>query len=153
MPEEFLTVEDVLDRARSLGIDLSERTFRYYSVMGLLPRPSKLPGDGRVHQYPPTILARLEEIRRLQAGGLPLKQIKKHLDNPALVPADGLVELATRAAEVDCGGAPVAAWIAARLQATITRLATGSTEAAGELQLLATMLDAHEALLRRQLPA
>ena len=74
---DFLTLEDVLREAAGLDLDLSERTFRYYSVLGLLPRPVKRPhGDARIHYYPREILTRLQEIRKLQNEGYSLKQIK-----------------------------------------------------------------------------
>lgn len=76
-PDEYLTLEDVLREAVHLGLELSERTFRYYNVLGLLPRPVKLPsGDARVHYYPREILTRLQDIRKLQNEGYSLKQIK-----------------------------------------------------------------------------
>lgn len=79
----LLSLEDVLAECEKLGLEVSERTFRYYSVLGLLPRPVKRPpgsGDARVHYYEPTILERLRQIRSLQAEGHSLKQVKKLLE-------------------------------------------------------------------------
>jgi len=85
-PDDYLTLEDVLREAVHLGLELSERTFRYYNVLGLLPRPVKLPsGDARVHYYPREILTRLQDIRKLQNEGYSLKQIKSYF---AVVPAE-----------------------------------------------------------------
>ena len=80
MDQTLLTLEDVLAGAQAAGIDLSERTFRYYAVLGLLPRPVRRPSgaeDARVAWYPVTIMQRLQDIRSLQAQGYSLKQIKQ----------------------------------------------------------------------------
>lgn len=73
----------MLVECERLELDVSERTFRYYAVLGLLPRPIKRPqgsGDARVHYYEPSILDRLRQIRSLQAEGHSLKQVKKLLE-------------------------------------------------------------------------
>ena len=44
-PDDYLSLEEVLAESARLGVELSERTFRYYCVLGLMPRPVKLPGD------------------------------------------------------------------------------------------------------------
>ena len=83
MESGFLSLEEVLAECEKLELDVSERTFRYYAVLGLLPRPVKRPsgsGDARVHYYEPTILDRLRQIRSLQAEGHSLKQVKKLLE-------------------------------------------------------------------------
>lgn len=79
---DLLTLEEVLARCEQQGLEVSERTFRYYAVLGLLPRPVKRPdGDARVHYYEPHVLERLAEIRKLQADGHSLKQVKKLLES------------------------------------------------------------------------
>ena len=84
---DLLTLEDVLREASTVGLELTERTFRYYTVLGLFPRPVKRPtADGRVHFYPPEILDRLREIKRLQTEGFSLKQIKARFGGPAPQP-------------------------------------------------------------------
>lgn len=83
MESGLLSLEDVLAESERLALDVSERTFRYYAVLGLLPRPVKRPpgsGDARVHYYEPSILERLRQIRSLQADGHSLKQVKKLLE-------------------------------------------------------------------------
>lgn len=68
--------------AAERGLELTERTFRYYAVVGLLPKPLKRPGgveDARVHYYPADIIDRLLQIRTLQSQGYSLKQIKSWL--------------------------------------------------------------------------
>lgn len=83
MESGLLSLEDVLAESEKLDLEVSERTFRYYAVLGLLPRPVKRPpgsGDARVHYYEPSILERLRQIRSLQAEGHSLKQVKKLLE-------------------------------------------------------------------------
>lgn len=82
MTASLLTLPEVLAVAAERGLELTERTFRYYAVVGLLPKPLKSPGgheDARVHYYPPDIVDRLLQIRTLQSQGYSLKQIKSWL--------------------------------------------------------------------------
>lgn len=53
-------------------VGLSARTVRFYISRGLLPGPKKA---GRGARYGPAHLARLQEIQRLQVGGLTLAEI------------------------------------------------------------------------------
>ena len=79
MTESPLTLPQVLAAAGQRGLELTERTFRYYAVVGLIPRPLKRPSgdeDARVHYYASDIVDRLMQIRTLQAQGYSLKQIK-----------------------------------------------------------------------------
>ncbi|MHB2021257.1 MAG: MerR family transcriptional regulator [Candidatus Xenobia bacterium] len=84
-----LTIEQVLEEAATQGVQLSERTFRYYAALGLLPPTERPPehGDGRCQYYPPTTVEKLMTIRRLQAEGYSLKQIKDALSVQPAVPA------------------------------------------------------------------
>ena len=95
MSDDLLTLEEILQEASRLELDLSERTFRYYGVMGLLPKPIRRPGSGdaRVHYYArEVILKRLSDIRQLQSQGYSLKQIKKIFEAPAaLHPRTGAI--------------------------------------------------------------
>lgn len=53
---------------------LSTKTLRFYEVEGLLPEPPRTPGGYR--DYPPDTVDRLKLIRRGQAAGLALTEIK-----------------------------------------------------------------------------
>lgn len=53
-------------------VGLSARTVRFYISRGLVPGPEKA---GRGASYGPAHLERLQEIQRLQAGGLTLAEI------------------------------------------------------------------------------
>lgn len=90
----LLSLEEVLQRSAQRGLEISERTFRYYVVLGLLPKPLKKVGeDARVHFYPAAILDRLQEIRGLQEQGFSLKQIKKYVEEPPPPPELPLLRL------------------------------------------------------------
>jgi DNA-binding transcriptional MerR regulator len=64
--------EELAERA-----GVSRRTVRYYVQRGLLPAPS---GVGRGKHYGEAHLARLMQIRELQAAGVPLEQVAARLD-------------------------------------------------------------------------
>ncbi len=86
----LLTMEEAVAVAASQGLEISQRTFRYYAVMGLLPPSSQSPSgteDGRVNYYPPDVVDRLLTIRRLQAEGYSLKQIRTWIDLQEASPA------------------------------------------------------------------
>jgi len=57
---------------------LSRRTIRYYLQRGLVPPPL---GAGRGRYYTKSHLARLKKIIGLQAGGMFLDEISRHLDS------------------------------------------------------------------------
>lgn len=76
---KLLTLYDVLAESRALGLELSERTFRYYAVIGLVPPSIKRASgeeDARVRYYPHEVVQRLLDIRELQSQGYTLRQIK-----------------------------------------------------------------------------
>jgi DNA-binding transcriptional MerR regulator len=64
--------DELADRA-----GVSRRTVRYYVQRGLLPAPA---GLGRGKHYGASHLARLLQIRELQAAGVPLEEIADRLD-------------------------------------------------------------------------
>ncbi|GAA2420669.1 MerR family transcriptional regulator [Actinomadura vinacea] len=72
-----MTVDELAARA-----GLTVRTVRFYAGRGLLPPPRL---RGRTGLYGPDHLARLELVRELQALGLTLAAIERHL---ARIPAD-----------------------------------------------------------------
>lgn len=53
------------------------KTLRYYEAEGLLPDPGRTPAGYR--DYPPAAVARVSFIRRAQAAGLTLAQIREVL--------------------------------------------------------------------------
>ncbi|GAA3943578.1 MerR family transcriptional regulator [Actinomadura viridis] len=69
---ERMTVDELAGRA-----GLTVRTVRFYTARGLLPPPRL---RGRTGLYGPAHLARLELVRELQALGLTLAAIERHLE-------------------------------------------------------------------------
>ncbi|XVQ12716.1 MerR family transcriptional regulator [Spirillospora sp. CA-255316] len=76
-PVEKMTVDELAARA-----GMTVRTVRFYAGRGLLPPPRL---RGRTGLYGPGHLARLELVRELQALGLTLAAIERHLER---IPAD-----------------------------------------------------------------
>ncbi len=70
--------DELADRA-----GVSRRTVRYYVQRGLLPAPA---GLGRGKHYGASHLARLLQIRELQAEGVPLEDIAARLEGPGPTP-------------------------------------------------------------------
>lgn len=82
----YLSSGEVISEARRLGIEVSERTLRYYVSLGLLPKPGRHPSEGvdqRVLFFPGEILEQLEEIRRLKDSGFTLDQIRQFVAGTA----------------------------------------------------------------------
>ncbi len=80
--EPLLTSEQVVAEARKLGVEISQRTLKFYVSQGLLPHPERHPSDSvdkRVLFFPARVLGILAEIRRLQESGLTLQQIRRYL--------------------------------------------------------------------------
>lgn len=140
-----LTAPEVIAAAAQRGLEISERTFRYYGVVGLLPRPLKRPHgdeDARVHYYPADIVDRLVRIRTLQAQGYSLKQIKSWLsiEPPASAPVD------TESA----GAAPPASGVAiSELRGLLCFFSGEALRSAEETFLEATLVDDREEVLRQ----
>jgi DNA-binding transcriptional MerR regulator len=72
--------EELADRA-----GVSRRTVRYYVQRGLLPAPA---GLGRGKHYGASHLARLLQIRELQAQGVPLEEMAARLDGRVAGPSE-----------------------------------------------------------------
>ncbi|GLZ07045.1 transcriptional regulator [Actinomadura sp. NBRC 104412] len=72
MPDDEMTVDELAARA-----GLTVRTVRFYAGRGLLPPPRL---RGRTGWYGPDHLARLELVRELQALGLTLAAIERHME-------------------------------------------------------------------------
>jgi DNA-binding transcriptional MerR regulator len=72
MPDDEMTVDELAARA-----GLSVRTVRFYAGRGLLPPPRL---RGRTGLYGPEHLARLDLVRKLQALGLTLAAIERHME-------------------------------------------------------------------------
>ena len=80
--KDFYTMEDVLQIAKDLALDIDERTFKYYLSLEIISKPVKNPfpeGDKRIKFYPATVVDQLKRIFQLKSRGFSLKQIKKLL--------------------------------------------------------------------------
>lgn len=80
--KEFYTMEEVLQIAKDLALDIDERTFKYYLSLEIISKPVKNPfpeGDKRIKFYPATVIDQLKRIFQLKSRGFSLKQIKKLL--------------------------------------------------------------------------
>ena len=78
--KEFLTLAELLSELHSTGVQIEERTVRYWTSRGLLPRPVKKPfrgADGRVGYYPSSTLNTIADVLRLQDEGWKIEQIRK----------------------------------------------------------------------------
>ena len=75
---------------------MSNRTQRFYERAGLLPRPERTATGYRA--YPPAAVHRLRFIRKAQALGLSLDEIKRVLQmrDSGTVPCDYVIGLAER---------------------------------------------------------
>ncbi len=82
----YLRPDEVIERARSQGIDLNDRTLKYYVSLKLLPEPERAPfngADGRLRYFPIEIMSRLRHIQKYKEQGFSLTQIQKFLVNRA----------------------------------------------------------------------
>jgi DNA-binding transcriptional MerR regulator len=78
----LLSTEELIRELGRLGIDISERTIKFYVSHDLLPKPRKDSSgkrDRRVVFFHEEAVRAVQEIRRLQGQGFTLDQIKKFL--------------------------------------------------------------------------
>lgn len=78
---ELLTQPEFIDEAKSAGINMPERTLRYYITLGLLPPPQKIPGNGNVGYWDRKLLSRITTINELTREGESLESIKSILSS------------------------------------------------------------------------
>ncbi|MEW6277933.1 MAG: MerR family transcriptional regulator [Candidatus Eremiobacterota bacterium] len=89
MARDYLTLSELYEQAQELGLELSERTLKYYMARGLLPKPEKAPfpdADGRVSYFHRDSLKRVRRIVQLKNQGLTLDQIRKVLERKETEP-------------------------------------------------------------------
>ncbi len=78
--QRYLTLSELVRSLEALGLEVSERTVRYYVRSGLIPKPLKDPfpgADARVRYYPRDAVLRIRRIREWQQAGYSLAQIKE----------------------------------------------------------------------------
>lgn len=79
---DWLSQEELIRELKQAGIDLSERTLRYWVAREVLPTPLKKPyrgADGRIGYFPRTTLTLIPQILKLQQEGWKLSQIPAQL--------------------------------------------------------------------------
>lgn len=94
--KDFYTMEEVLDLARELALDIDERTFKYYLSLDIISKPVKNPypqGDKRIKFYPSMVMEQLKRIFQLKSRGFSLKQIKKLMQDEESVELDTLIDV------------------------------------------------------------
>lgn len=86
MEKNYFTSEEILAKAKALGLQLAERKLKYYVTLGILPRPLRNPPDsvekldGRIAYFPADTVERLKKIKELQDSGFTLPQIKSYFN-------------------------------------------------------------------------
>lgn len=83
MDKPFYRLKGFVARARELGLDVSERTVRFYVSRGLIDKPIKNPyagADGRVAFFPRESLKKLRRVQQLINEGYKLEQIGRLLE-------------------------------------------------------------------------
>ena len=78
---EGLTAAQVVEGFTRRGAKLSEATFRKYVQLGLLPRSKRVGRKGK-HQgsmglYPPTVMRRVNAIKRMMGDGHTIEEIQR----------------------------------------------------------------------------
>ena len=74
----LLTRAEVLTKLERLGLNVPERTLRYWEANGILPTPT-IEKPGLPGYYPWWIIDLIWLLRRLQVDGLPLGEIRDQL--------------------------------------------------------------------------
>lgn len=85
MKSDYLTQEELLYALEHEGLDVSERTIRFWIAKGVLEKPLRKPykyADGRKRFFPTRVVGEILDIMRLQEEGWKLTQIKKRLRSP-----------------------------------------------------------------------
>lgn len=88
MNSDYLTQEDLLHHLEHIGLDVPERTLRFWVTKGVLEAPLKKPykhADGRKKYFPIRVVSEISEIIKLRQEGWKLTQIKHRLRSPARV--------------------------------------------------------------------
>lgn len=88
MYSQYLTFEELEYALEHEGLDVQERTLRFWISKGVLEKPLRKPfkhADGRARYFPKKVVGEIMEILRLQEAGWKLKQIKSRLRNPVKV--------------------------------------------------------------------
>jgi len=90
MQEKFISIDELIKRAKFFGVDFGKgnprNRLRYYTKIGLLPHAVRKSFDGKkpVGAYPETVLKTLIEIDKKLKKGKKIQQIKRELEKEKL---------------------------------------------------------------------
>ncbi len=85
---DYLTQDELLYALEHEGLEVSERTVRFWISKGVLEKPLRKPfkhADGRMRYFPTRVVGEIVEIMKLQEEGWKLTQIKHRLRTPPKV--------------------------------------------------------------------
>lgn len=85
MQSDYLSQEELLYALEHEGMEVAERTIRFWISKGVLEQPLRKPykhADGRKKYFPTRVVGEIADILRLQEEGWKLTQIKKRLRSP-----------------------------------------------------------------------
>lgn len=92
-PEGLLTRDELVDRLRRRGVDVTARTLAHWESVGALPRAVRRWRDGAPRAlYPEWIVGLAAQVRDLaQHEGLSLREVGQHLRSQAQAPPVGTI--------------------------------------------------------------
>lgn len=85
MQSDYLSQEELMYALEHEGMEVAERTIRFWISKGILEQPLRKPfkhADGRKKYFPTRVVGEISDILRLQEEGWKLTQIKKRLREP-----------------------------------------------------------------------
>src|SRR5438552_920524 len=76
----MLTLEQIRQEAKNLGVDVTPRTFWRYVEMGLVPQGQRFSGQGNILYFAEDIPQRIVQIQTLKQDlGIPIHLIQRSL--------------------------------------------------------------------------
>lgn len=85
MYSNYLTSDELLYALEHEGMEVNERTLRFWISEGILEKPLRKPfkgADGRVRYFPKKVVGEIAQVLRYQEEGWKLTQIKERLRTP-----------------------------------------------------------------------
>lgn len=82
--DEVITRAELARRAQAKGLDVTERTIRYWAGKDLIPRPVRLPGQGPRAFYPASLLDLIGAMVALRPANIRLLREQLHEVQPDL---------------------------------------------------------------------
>ena len=70
IPSDLVTRDELARLAQAEGLELTERTIRYWAKVGLIPHPRRVPGTGLKSFYPRSLLERLRVLAATRPGAV-----------------------------------------------------------------------------------